>query len=71
MTHTITQYTDNTVVSGVQYKYAIFAEDNAKLQSEPSTPLTITARMSHSTTKVIKGFNAIADREIKNITVSW
>ncbi|GGX29396.1 hypothetical protein GCM10007384_33280 [Aquimarina muelleri] len=71
MTDTITQYTDNTVVSGVQYKYAIFAEDNAKLQSEPSTPLTITARMSHSTTKVIKGFNAIADREIKNITVSW
>ncbi len=69
-TDTIAQYTDADVTSGAQYRYSIFAEDDSQLQSEPSTPLTITANLvGHS--EIIKGFSAIADRENKNITISW
>ncbi|WP_271783724.1 fibronectin type III domain-containing protein [Aquimarina algiphila] len=69
-TDTIAHYTDNTIKSGTKYRYAIFAVDDSQLKSEPSTPLTITANMMHRS-NIIKGFNAIADRETKNITLSW
>lgn len=69
-TDTITHYLDNTIKAGTKYRYAIFAMDDNQLKSEPSTPITITANMIRNVS-VIKGFSAIADREDKNITITW
>ena len=69
-TDTVSRYIDNTIEAGRQYRYAIFAVDENELKSEPSTPLTITANLI-SSGSMIKGFNATADREEKNITLSW
>lgn len=69
-TDTLSQYTDMKVLSGVKYRYAIYAEDDSKLQSDPSTPITITTGVA-KIKSVIKGLNAFPDREAKNITVTW
>ncbi|WP_299314713.1 hypothetical protein [uncultured Aquimarina sp.] len=69
-TDSITAYTDKNIKAGLKYKYAIFAIDANKLQSEPTTPLTITANMV-TAGSIIKGFDAYADREEKRITISW
>ena len=69
-TDTISRYIDNTIEAGRQYRYAICAIDQNELKSEPSTPLTITANLIGGGS-MIKGFNATADREEKNITLSW
>ncbi len=69
-TDTVTRHVDKNVKPGVQYKYAIFANDDSQLRSEPSTSLTVTATKTQRNS-VIKGFNAIADREDRNIIISW
>ncbi len=69
-TDTITSYTDVNAKSGEQYQYAIFAIDESKLQSSPSTPLTIT--MQHNAPQqVIKNFRGVVDRLAEKIDLSW
>ncbi|MEW7278202.1 hypothetical protein ABW636_06370 [Aquimarina sp. 2201CG1-2-11] len=69
-TDTIINYLDKKVTSNIKYRYAIFAEDDSGLKSAPSTPLTI-SNQNMGEEDLIKGFTAIADRENKNILVSW
>ncbi len=69
-TDTITTYLDKKVMSNTKYRYAIFAQDDSGLKSAPSTPLTI-SNQNMGKEDLIKGFTAIADRENKNILVSW
>ncbi len=69
-TDTITNFKDDKLKPGVQYRYAIFAEDQSGLQSIPSTPVTITSQKS-TNEELIKGFSLIADRVNKNILISW
>ncbi len=69
-TDTITKFTDHTAQSNAKYRYAIFAEDDSKLKSAPSTPITVNY-VNKIKKDFINGFAAIADRVNKNITVSW
>lgn len=69
-TDSITTYIDKNIKAGSKYRYTIFAIDDNQLQSEPTTPLTITANMI-AKSSIIKGFDAYADREEKRITISW
>ena len=69
-TATATSFTDQKTEEGVQYRYAIFAEDLAGLRSAASSPITVTAQKSTSR-DMIKGFTAIADRTALKIDLSW
>ncbi|TSE04791.1 fibronectin type III domain-containing protein [Aquimarina algiphila] len=66
-----TTFTDNTIESNTKYRYAIFAEDNSKLRSEPSTPITIVYKKATPDENLVKGFTAIADREHQKIDLNW
>ncbi len=69
-TDTITSFTDTKMTSNLKYRYAIFAEDESGLKSQPSTPITITHKNKVGE-EFINGFKGIADRVNKNITISW
>lgn len=66
-----TAYIDNNVEGKKRYRYAIFAEDESGLVSEPSTPVTLTAKSSSKTIKLIKRVNGLADRTNNKIDLSW
>lgn len=69
-TDTITKYIDVNATSGLRYRYAIFAEDEAGLRSAPSTPLTITMQRNVPQ-HVIKSFKGVVDRLVEKIDLSW
>lgn len=69
-TDTISRFIDTKVAPGVQYRYAIFAEDESGLQSAPSTPITVSNQVSNKAF-IIKGFNAVADRANYKIDLNW
>jgi len=66
-----TEYIDANVEGQKRYRYAIFAEDESGLVSEPASPITITAKSSSTTPKLIKRANGIADRTNNKIDLSW
>lgn len=67
---TTATYKDQTAITGITYRYAVFAQDKSGLQSAPSTPITITVQKNDKV-KAVKGFRGIADREAKKINLSW
>ena len=67
---TTASYRDQSAITGITYRYAVFAQDKSGLQSAPSTPITITVQKNDKV-KVIKGFRGIVDREAKKIDLSW
>ena len=69
-TDTISSFTDKKVENGLTYRYAIFAEDESGLQSEPTTPITLSIQKNDKE-QVIKGLTVYADRTSKNINLSW
>lgn len=69
-TDTVSKFIDTKVSAGIQYRYAIFAKDEAGLQSVPSTPITVSKQVS-SNAEIIKGFTVIADRTNYKIDLSW
>ncbi len=64
-------YTDTSLKSSQRYRYAIFAEDESGLLSEPATPITLTAKGSKEIPKLIKRATGIADRVNNKIDLSW
>lgn len=68
-TDTISSYIDKNIENGVSYRYAIFAEDESGLQSNPSTPISVTSQNTKE--EGLKRLNAVVDRLRGNITVSW
>ncbi len=64
-------YTDTSLKSNQRYRYAIFAEDESGLLSEPATPITLTAKGSKEIPKLIKRAAGIADRVNNKIDLSW
>ncbi len=69
-TDTISSFVDEKVITNSTYRYAIFAEDESNLMSEPSTPLTITVK-NFEAQETLKGVNAFADLTNMNIQLSW
>lgn len=69
-TDTISMFQDNKVLSGNKYRYAIFAEDESKLKSDPSTPITLTIK-SFDEKQGIKGLGATPDRINMSIELFW
>ncbi len=70
-TDTVTSFTDKAIKVKSKYRYAIFAEDDSKLMSEPSTPITIVSQNTPENTSLIKGLTIIADRENDKINLNW
>ena len=70
-TKTDTTYTDIGLQADRKYRYAIFATDKNGLQSDPSTPLTISIAMSKNNLKKIRGLQGIANKEEGVINVTW
>ncbi len=69
-TDTDASYIDEEVLPGTKYRYAIFAEDESGLKSEPSTPVSVTSQ-NNASDEVIRGFNGFSDRTNKQISLSW
>ena len=69
-TDTISRFIDQKLIKNNRYKYAIFAEDESGLMSEPSTPLTVTVKNLEAQ-ESLKGLNAFADLTNMNIQLSW
>ncbi len=69
-TDTISKFRDNKVISGNKYRYAIFAEDDSRLTSEPTTPITLTIK-SFEAIQSIKGLGATPDRINMAIELYW
>jgi fibronectin type 3 domain-containing protein len=67
---TVKTYTDNNITTDHTYRYAIMAKDEVGLESEPSTPLTITIS-NLKPKEYIRSFSGYADREQNHITLSW
>ncbi len=70
-TDTITTYTDKNLAANTKYRYAIFAEDDSKLRSLPSTPITVVSSTSVLDNDLVKGFTLVADRENNKINLNW
>ncbi|WP_378187304.1 fibronectin type III domain-containing protein [Aquimarina sp. W85] len=69
-TDTIANYFDKKIEANTKYRYAVFAKDQAGLQSLPSTPITAVMQGGIDTNR-IKMFRVTADRLNKNITLTW
>lgn len=70
-TDTITSFTDKTMTSDLKYRYAIFAEDDSELMSEPSTPISVVFKNLIPENNIIRGFTIIADREKNKLNLNW
>lgn len=63
-------YTDEEVTDGKTYRYVIMARDKASLDSEPSTPLTITV-VNMMPREYIRSLAGYASREDHYIELNW
>lgn len=71
-TDTVSSFTDTKLEINRKYRYAIFAEDESGLLSDPSTPIAVNIRSKVSSEKeVIRGVNAIVDRTENTIELYW
>lgn len=66
-----TAYEDSDVSAQKKYRYAIFAEDQSGLISQPSSPITVTAKGSATTPQLIKRTSGVANREKGEIALGW
>ncbi|WP_109852523.1 fibronectin type III domain-containing protein [Aquimarina sp. AU58] len=69
-TDTVSTYTDAQINPGIKYRYAIYAENEAGIQSVSSTPITVTSRISVDE-DFVKGFTVIPDRTNNKIVLNW
>ncbi len=69
-TDTVQSYKDTEVKGSQKYRYAIFAEDQSGLTSEPSTPVTLTV-VDFLPIEVIQNLNAIPNSLEGKISLSW
>lgn len=69
-TDTIQSFTDEKVEANKKYRYFIKAIDNAGLESQPSTPLTLTV-INLEPTEVIKEVNSYVDRQNNYVDIFW
>lgn len=69
-TDTIPNFVDVKVKPSAKYRYAIFAEDNSGLRSEPSIPITLTIQ-KNTLGEITKNFTGYADRIGYKIDLSW
>ncbi|WP_335966831.1 hypothetical protein [Galbibacter sp. PAP.153] len=67
---TVKRYTDKAVARNKTYRYAIMATDKNGLESEPSTPITVTVT-SIEPKASIKSLSGYADRENHVIELHW
>ncbi|MDG3584167.1 fibronectin type III domain-containing protein [Galbibacter pacificus] len=67
---TIQKYTDREVTGNKTYRYAIMATDKSGLESEPSTPVTVTIT-NIEPKAYMKSFTGYADRESHVIEIRW
>ncbi|MCX2682000.1 hypothetical protein OOZ15_18760 [Galbibacter sp. EGI 63066] len=67
---TIKEYTDKKVSKNKTYRYAIMATDKSGLESEPSTPITVTVT-NLEPQEYIKTLSGYADRENRTIALHW
>jgi len=63
-------YSDADIIGGTTYSYVITAKDSSGLESVPVQPVTVKVPVTPSASR-IKGFNAYADRDQRNIRISW
>ncbi len=69
-TDTVSTYTDAQINPGIKYRYAIYAENEAGIQSVSSTPVTVTSRISVDE-DFVKGFTVISDRANNKVLLNW
>ena len=67
---TLKKYTDKEVLGNKTYRYAIMATDKSGLESEPSTPITVTIT-NIEPKAYIKSFTGYANREVHEINLHW
>ncbi|WP_417443574.1 fibronectin type III domain-containing protein [Joostella sp.] len=67
---TIIKYRDSEVENRKTYRYAIMAIDKSGLESEPSTPITVTVATIEPK-EYLKSVNGYADRENHYIELNW
>lgn len=66
----VKRYTDKNVIGYKTYRYAIMAIDKSGLESEPSTPITVTIT-NIEPQKYIKSLSGYANRENHIIELYW
>jgi fibronectin type 3 domain-containing protein len=69
-TDSIRTYTDKETIIDHSYRYAIMAKDKSGLESEPSTPLTVTIT-DLKPKEYIRSFSGYVDRDQNQIILSW
>jgi len=67
---TVKRYSDENVIGNKTYRYAIMATDKSGLESEPSTPITLTVT-NIEPQKYIKSLSGYANRENHVIELYW
>lgn len=67
---TLKTYTDKKTAQNHTYRYAIMAKDKNGLESEPSTPVTVTV-VNMVPQEQIKSLSGYADREQHHIELHW
>ena len=67
---TVKRYIDKNVIGNKTYRYAIMATDKSGLESEPSTPITVTVT-NIEPQKYIKSLSGYANRENHFIELYW
>ncbi len=65
------EYTDDKVEKNKTYQYAIVARDDSKLWSTIENSVVTVQVQDFTPAKVLKNVLGVADRENKNITLSW
>ena len=66
----LTEYKDISAKSGNAYAYTLISVDSSGLESDPAIPLTV-ALPDAFDKSAIRKFDAAADRDARNITLSW
>jgi hypothetical protein len=66
----VTEYKDISAKSGNAYAYTLISVDSSGLESDPAIPLTV-ALPDAFDKSAIRKFDAAADRDARNITLTW